>query len=77
MFELVESETISACISRAPGQTENYAKVMADLAREIHSIEASEDDSFPEAAERIREYIPMIHVHAEVVRNIKSVVESK
>ena len=57
MFELVESETISACISRAPGQTENYAKVMADLAREIHSIEASEDDSFPEAAERIREYI--------------------
>ena len=57
MYELVKSETMSVCIARAPGQVEAFAKVMAELAHEIHSIEASEDDGFPEAAERLREYI--------------------
>ena len=57
MFELVDSETMSKCISRNPGQAAFYAGIMADLARTIHSIKVSEDDVFPDALDRIRSYI--------------------
>ena len=57
MYELVDSETISSCIARAPGQVEVYAQGMADLARLIHSIEADESEGFPDAKERVRDYI--------------------
>ena len=55
MYELVESETLSEHIARAPGQAETYAKIMAGLAHEIHGIEAPAD--FPDSTERLREYI--------------------
>lgn len=57
MYELVDSETISSCIARAPGQVDVYAKGMADLARLIHSITSDEDDGFPDAKDRSREYV--------------------
>ena len=57
MYELVESETLSSCIARNPGQVETYAKMMAELALTIHSVEAKPDDDFPEAAPRILDYI--------------------
>ena len=57
MYELVDSETMSQCIARAPAQAETYAKIMADLAHMIHSAEAGEEDGFPSAAERITGYI--------------------
>ena len=57
MFELVKSDTVSSCIARAPGQLDVYANLMADLAKEIHSISVDEEDGFPEAAERLRSYI--------------------
>ena len=56
MYELVDSETLSACIARSPGQVETYAKMMADLAHMIHDIEADESD-FPDGAERLRAYV--------------------
>ncbi len=56
MFELVDSETVSQHISRAPGQVESYARIIAELARTIHSIKVS-DDVFPPAADRIKSYI--------------------
>ena len=54
MYELVDSDTVSSCIARNPGQTEAYAKAMAELARTIHSTEA---DGFPGAMDRVRGYI--------------------
>ncbi len=57
MYELVESETLSICIARDPGQVEAYAKIMSDLAHAIHSVEVSADDGFGTAYRRVREYI--------------------
>ena len=57
MFELVDSDTVSNCIARSPGQVEAYARIMAELAQSIHGISVSEADSFPPAENRIRSYI--------------------
>ena len=57
MYELVDSETISSCIARAPGQVDVYAKGMADLARLIHGISSEAGDGFPDAKNRLRDYI--------------------
>ncbi|MCR4923027.1 MAG: HD domain-containing protein [Lachnospiraceae bacterium] len=57
LYELVESETVSALVSRNPGQAENYAKLMAELAKVIHGIRVSEDDPFPDISLRMIEYI--------------------
>ena len=57
MYELVDSETISFCIARDPGQVEAYSRMMAELALAIHSVEPEESDGFPPATDRIRDYI--------------------
>ena len=57
MYELVESDTLSGCIAKAPGQVEAYAKMMADLAHTIHSIEVTEEDGFSDVSERYLSYI--------------------
>ncbi|MBQ9004217.1 MAG: HD domain-containing protein [Eggerthellaceae bacterium] len=57
MYELVESDTISDFIAREPERVDEYAQLMAGVAREIHSIEAPEDGVFPDALDRIQEYI--------------------
>lgn len=57
MYELLDSETVSACIARDPGRLETYAKLMAELAHTIHGTKAAEDDGFPEAMDRVRDYI--------------------
>ena len=56
MYELLESETISQCIARAPGQVETYAKIMADLAKTIHAIEADKNE-FHCITERLMSYV--------------------
>ncbi len=57
MYELVDSETISKHIARAPGKVDAYANIMADLAHSIHSTEVSENDGFPEVSDRLLDYI--------------------
>ena len=57
MFELVDSETVSRHIARAPGQVDAYAKIMAELAHTIHDAEAMGDEDFPDVKDRLREYI--------------------
>ena len=46
MFEMVDSDTLSRCISRSPGQVDQFALIMADLAAVIHGIEVSEGSDF-------------------------------
>lgn len=57
MYELVDSETVSSFIKRAPGQVDVYARSMADLALLIHSVRPSEEDGFPDVKDRLRDYI--------------------
>lgn len=57
LYELVDSDTISRCIARDPGQLETYAKIMAELARTIHSTEVSDDDPFPVVTDRMLDYV--------------------
>lgn len=57
MFEMVDSDTLSKYISRAPGQVDSFAKIMADVAGIIHGTEVSEEDGFPDVMERISDYI--------------------
>lgn len=57
MYELVESETISENIARAPGQVEAYAKIMADLACQIHSVTVDADEGIPKVSKRLHRYI--------------------
>ncbi len=56
MFELIDSKTVSSCISLAPSQVESYAKIMADLARTIHGITVGENE-FPPVTERLLSYV--------------------
>ena len=57
MYELVDAETLSAFIAKEPERVEEYGKLMASVAREVHSIEVDENDVFPEAYGRVQEYI--------------------
>jgi uncharacterized protein (TIGR02172 family) len=57
MYELVESDTLSGCIAKAPGQVETYAKMMSELAHTIHSIKVTDEDGFSDVSERYLNYV--------------------
>lgn len=57
MYELLDSETISSVIAKNPGQVEYYAKIMAEVAQQMHGITVEEEDAFPPVLERLRRYI--------------------
>lgn len=57
MYELVEAEKVSSILARDPANADVCARMMADLAHTIHGVKVSEDDGFPDAAERVRAYI--------------------
>lgn len=57
MYELVNADSLSACIVRNPSRLSHYAAVMAELARTIHNTEAEEEDLFPDVRDRFRAYI--------------------
>jgi len=54
LFELVDSETVSSFIARDPGRVEEYAALMANLARLIHDVEVTEEDGFPDMNDTLR-----------------------
>ena len=55
MFELLNTMTISERIARDTSQVPYYAKVMANLAHQIHDTRMTGDDDFPDASERLRQ----------------------
>lgn len=57
MYELVESETLSSCIARDPGQMEVYARMMAQLGHTIHRISVTPEDGFPDVKARLTQYV--------------------
>lgn len=77
MFELMDSETISHCISRSPGQVEEYAKIMADLANTIHGIKV-EPDEFPSVLPRLTSYVRggLSHENEELAAKCIKLIEA-
>lgn len=57
MFELLNAKTVSEWIIQNPGFVDHYAKVMANLAREFHRVEAKSEDEFPNAIDTMLEWV--------------------
>ena len=54
MFELVDSETVSSCIAKDPARVDEYAVIMANLARLIHELTVTPEDEFPSMNNTLR-----------------------
>ncbi len=58
MFELINAKTVSEFIAMSPDHSEYYAGIMADLARQIHSTDASDEkDKFPDASLQLKGWV--------------------
>jgi uncharacterized protein (TIGR02172 family) len=57
VYELLNAETLSSCIKRAPERIDEYARQYADLFRQLHSIEVPADSNVPNAIEHERQQI--------------------
>ncbi|MBQ8008897.1 MAG: anti-sigma factor antagonist [Bacteroidaceae bacterium] len=51
VYELLNAETLSACLKRNPERLEELAKLYAGLFRQLHSIEVPQGSSIPSALE--------------------------
>jgi len=60
VYELLNAETLSSCIKRAPERIDEYARLYANLFRQLHSIEVPADSNVPNAIEHERQQI--LHV---------------
>ena len=60
VYELLNAETLSSCIKRAPERIDEYARQYANLFRQLHSIEVPADSNVPNAIEHERQQI--LHV---------------
>ena len=60
VYELLNAETLSSCIKRAPERIDEYARQYANLFRQLHSIEVPADSNVPDAIEHERQQI--LHV---------------
>lgn len=57
VYELLNAETLSSCIKRAPERIDEYARLYANLFRQLHSIEVPADSNVPDAIEHERQQI--------------------
>lgn len=60
VYELLNAETLSSCIKRFPERIDEYARLYANLFRQLHSIEVPADSNVPNAIEHERQQI--LHV---------------
>jgi uncharacterized protein (TIGR02172 family) len=60
VYELLNAETLSSCIKRSPERIDEYARLYANLFRQLHSIEVPADSNVPNAIEHERQQI--LHV---------------
>lgn len=57
VYELLNAETLSSCIKHAPERIDEYARLYANLFRQLHSIEVPADSNVPNAIEHERQQI--------------------
>jgi len=77
LFELVNSITVSSLIRNNPDNLEEYAKVMADLAKQIHSTDAVKlelPDYMPEVYNWVNEGIR--HVDEDLTNRILEMLDA-
>lgn len=65
VYELLQAQTLSACLKQAPERVDELARKYADLFRQLHAIQVPADSSVPDALEHernqvmhIRRYFP-------------------
>ena len=61
IYELLQADTLSACIKREPGRIDEFARKYAELFHQLHAIEVPGGSSVPCAIERERQQIRHIH----------------
>ena len=61
VYELLQADTLSACIKREPGRIDEFARKYAELFHQLHAIEVPGGSSVPCAIERERQQIRHIH----------------
>jgi len=77
LFELVNSITVSSLIRNNPDELEKYAKVMADLAKQIHTTDAVElglPEYMPEVYNWVNEGIR--HVDEDLTKKILEMLDA-
>ncbi len=57
LFEIIEGKTISEHIAKDNSQRKKYARIMAELALNIHSTEVPEEIPLPDASAGLMEYV--------------------
>ena len=61
VYELLQADTLSACIKREPERIDEFARKYAELFHQLHAIEVPGGSSVPCAIERERQQIRHIH----------------
>ena len=77
MSELVDSPSLSDRIARSPGQVGYVARIMADLARQIHDTEADKD-AIPQASDMMRERVRggLMHEDPELAERVLALIDA-
>ncbi len=60
VYELLQAQTLSACLSREPERIDEFARKYAQLFKQLHSISVPKGDNIPNAIERQREEVHSI-----------------
>lgn len=60
VYELLNAETLSACIYKNPSRLDEYASLYAGLFRQLHSIEVQQPSLIPNAMQHVEESIHYI-----------------
>ncbi len=57
VYELLDADTLSACVRREPEKIDDFARLYAGLFRQLHSIEVPQSSSVPKALDRERQQV--------------------
>lgn len=78
MFELVDASTVSELIARDPGRVDDYGRIMAYVAREIHATIAKKEDGFPAAKDSMLEWVErgLADRDEKAAEKLKEMIES-
>lgn len=60
VYELLNADTLSQCVNREPGKIDHYAKLYANLFRQLHDIHVKPDGKIPSAMIMMKEAIRKI-----------------
>ena len=81
MFELINAKTISEFIAMNPTHFDNFAGIMADIAKQIHSTEPDDEKLFPNANKQLEGWVKRAkldgELEAELIGRIRALPKPK